>query len=67
MDFSAFNKRSASRFNEQKALLKKLSKGHTVKCEVCQHTVTLYIDEQAQQGHAKCKNACTDILLDLAG
>lgn len=65
--FFSFNKKSSASFNQHKNLLKKLAKGQTVKCEVCQGILTLDLKtQQPGQGVAKCPKGCTEIVLDLA-
>ncbi|MEH6396882.1 MAG: hypothetical protein V7783_18550 [Pseudoalteromonas sp.] len=66
MDFSALTKKSSASFNQHKNLLKKLAKGQTVKCEVCQGILTLDLKtQQPGQGVAKCPKGCTEIVLEL--
>ncbi|WP_125784405.1 hypothetical protein [Pseudoalteromonas rubra] len=66
MDFSHLNKASAKSFNEQKALLKKLSKGQTVLCKHCNQPVQLDLKvAEGAKGSAHCEKGCTHIELDL--
>ncbi|MCF2911097.1 hypothetical protein L1285_22610 [Pseudoalteromonas sp. DL2-H2.2] len=66
MDFSHLNKASAKSFNEQKALLKKLSKGQTVLCKHCNQPVQLDLKvAEGTKGSAHCAKGCTHIELDL--
>lgn len=66
MDFSQLNKASAKSFNEQKALLKKLSKGQTVLCQHCEQPIQLDLTAaKGTKGSAHCAKGCTHIELDL--
>ncbi|MCO7191162.1 MULTISPECIES: hypothetical protein [unclassified Pseudoalteromonas] len=66
MDFSQLNKARAKSFNDQKALLKKLSKGQTVLCSHCNQPVSLDLTgAEGTKGSAHCAKGCTHIALDL--
>ncbi|WP_440054319.1 hypothetical protein ACSLBF_15870 [Pseudoalteromonas sp. T1lg65] len=67
MDFSAVNKQSAKSFNEQKALIKKLSRGQSVLCKTCQSEIRVSLDhDNPNRAIARCVKGCTHIELDLA-
>ncbi|MCG9722525.1 hypothetical protein [Shewanella sp. Isolate7] len=68
IDFSAINKSTASSFNEQKNLIKRLFKGNRVDCQTCKQPLQLVVPtEKAQTGHygVFCKKGCTDIELEI--
>ncbi|KIO37180.1 MULTISPECIES: hypothetical protein [unclassified Shewanella] len=68
IDFSAINKSTASSFNEQKNLIKRLFKGNRVDCQTCKQPLQLIVPtEKAQTGHygVFCKKGCTDIELEI--
>ncbi len=67
MDFDALNKKFANSFNEQKALIKKLSQGKQVRCPDCGQVIALsLIAGQEKRAAAKCPKGCTTIEFDLA-
>ncbi|ATD08052.1 hypothetical protein SIO17_13460 [Pseudoalteromonas piscicida] len=67
MDFSQLNKKSAKSFNDQKALIKKLSQGRVVNCPSCQQPIALSLSQStSNRAVAQCKQGCTFIELDLA-
>ncbi|MEJ6475999.1 hypothetical protein PQI63_16965 [Pseudoalteromonas piscicida] len=67
MDFSQLNKKSSKSFNDQKALIKKLSQGRVVNCTSCQQPITLTLNpESHNRAIARCQKGCTLIELDLA-
>ncbi|GEK11487.1 hypothetical protein HUZ36_19915 [Pseudoalteromonas sp. McH1-7] len=66
MDFSQLNKQRAKSFNDQKALIKKLSQGRTVICPHCELPISLTLNQHAQRSAiARCQTGCTLIELDL--
>ena len=64
LDFSKINKLSAKSFNEQKSLIKKIGKGQTVLCCVCQRPLKLTVASDTETG-VYCENGCTKINLEL--
>ncbi|ESP91826.1 MULTISPECIES: hypothetical protein [Pseudoalteromonas] len=67
IDIAQFNKLRARSFNEQRALLKKLSKGQTVLCQTCGNAISLNIAvKEGEKAVAQCAKGCTHIELDVA-
>ncbi|MCG9696086.1 hypothetical protein [Shewanella sp. Isolate11] len=68
LDFSAINSSTAKSFNEQKNLIKRLFKGKSANCEVCQQPLQLIVpaDNQTRGKYGVfCKKGCTDIELEM--
>ena len=66
MDFSTLNKKASDSFAKQRNLLKKLAKGQTLHCETCKGVLTLDLQtDQPGRGVVRCKNGCTDNILEL--
>ena len=66
LDFTPLNKAAAKSFNDQRNLIKRIGRGETVPCQVCQQVLTLSVLSNARPG-VSCKNGCTDINLELEG
>lgn len=64
LDFSQINKSSAQSFHKQKNLIKKIGKGQTVLCSVCQKPLKLTVATDAETGIV-CETGCTKIDLEL--
>ncbi|WP_094752223.1 hypothetical protein [Psychromonas sp. CD1] len=60
IDFSAINKSSAKSYNEQKNIIKKIGKGHTVYCPICQQVLSLCVAADKATG-VTCLRGCTVI------
>ncbi|MBW4968253.1 MULTISPECIES: hypothetical protein [unclassified Pseudoalteromonas] len=66
MDFSNLNKKTSDSFHKQRNMLKQLAKGKTLKCEKCNSVLTLDLaTSEVGKGAVKCKQGCTDIILEL--
>lgn len=66
MDFSKLNKKASDSFHKQRNMLKKLAQGKTLKCEKCNGVLTLNLaTTEAGKGVIRCKQGCTDIILEL--
>lgn len=66
LDIDAFNKRRAAAFNQQKIILKKLSKGQALFCEHCKQPLYLDLNQNDKnQGLVSCAKGCTHIELEL--
>ncbi|ABV88258.1 hypothetical protein [Shewanella pealeana] len=68
MDFSVINDTTAKSFNEQKNLIKRVFKGNTVLCPVCNQALEMKLPVKGQQDSVSgicCKKGCTDIELDM--
>jgi len=64
LDFSSINKSSAKSFNQQKNMIKKIGKGHTVLCATCQQPLQLSVSSENETG-VKCAKGCTSITLEV--
>ncbi len=64
LDFSAINKSASKSFNEQRNLIKKIGKGETVLCAVCQQPLKLSVSSVGEPG-VKCENGCISIGLEV--
>ena len=64
LDFSKINRSSSKSFNEQKSLIKKIGKGQTVLCCVCQKPLKLTVASKSETA-VYCENGCTKINLEL--
>lgn len=66
MDFSGLNKKASDSFHKQRNMLKQLAQGKTLKCEKCNGVLTLDLaTSEPGRGIVKCKQGCTDIILEL--
>ncbi len=68
LDFSVINSTTAKSFNEQKNLIKRLFKGKSATCEVCNQPLMLNVpaDNQTRGKYGVfCKKGCTDIELEM--
>ncbi len=62
--FSALQKKSKSSFASQRQMMKKVMKGQTVLCSICQQPLYLSTPEDEGTSGIRCKKGCTDIHLD---
>lgn len=62
MDFSALNKATANSFHQQKAIIKKVLAGKSVRCPSCKQLLLLKSSEK--QLKIECVKGCTDIQLE---
>ncbi|MBH0058928.1 hypothetical protein I6F65_18455 [Pseudoalteromonas sp. SWXJZ94C] len=66
MDFSVLNKKTSDSFHKQRNMLKKLGQGKTIKCEKCDGVLKLDLaTDESSKGVVKCKQGCTNIMLEL--
>lgn len=66
MDFSGLNKKASDSLHKQRNMLKQLAQGKTLKCEKCNGVLTLDLaTSEPGKGIVKCKQGCTDIILEL--
>ena len=68
MDFSVINDSTAKSFQQQKNLIKRVFKGQTVLCSVCNQALEMKLpikDQQESVAGIRCKKGCTDIELDM--
>ena len=66
--FAVLNQSTASSFNEQKNLIKRVFKGKPVQCPSCNQTLKVILPETAKADQAAgifCPKGCTDIELDI--
>ncbi|WP_068546106.1 hypothetical protein [Thalassotalea crassostreae] len=66
VDFSKLNKLTAKSFNDQKAIIKKITQGRDVKCKTCGQILKLQTPEQGKKSCIYCLKGCTDIELDMS-
>jgi hypothetical protein len=67
LDFSKINKLTALSFKEQRQMIKKLGKGETVLCQLCNKPLTLTSVTKNKNAHSNgvhCQKGCTDISLE---
>lgn len=67
LDFSKINKLTALSFKEQRQMIKKLGKGDTVLCQLCNKPLTLTSvtkNKDTQNNGVRCQKGCTDISLE---
>jgi hypothetical protein len=64
LDFSQINKTTASSFNEQRNLIKKIGRGNTELCPTCKSPLKLSVSSLGKTG-VKCEKGCTNIELEL--
>lgn len=62
--FAVLNQTTATSFNEQKNLIKRVFKGKPVQCPNCKQTLKMVLPEQAK-AEIYCPKGCTDIELDM--
>lgn len=62
MDISAFNKKAAKSFNQQKAMIKRVLSGKAVQCPKCQSQLQLCSGTNGFK--VCCDKGCTDIELE---
>jgi hypothetical protein len=62
MDISAFNKKAAKSFNQQKSLIKKVLSGKSAQCPECETQLQLL--PGANGFKVCCNKGCTDIELE---
>ena len=66
--FAVLNQTTATSFNEQKNLIKRVFKGKPVQCPSCKQTLKVILPEQAKAEQAAgiySAKGCTDIELDM--
>jgi len=66
LDFSQLNKNAAKSFNEQRNVIKKIGRGDTVLCSICQQPLKLSVSALNKTG-VNCAQGCTSITLELEG
>lgn len=66
VDFSKLNKLTAKSFNDQKALIKKVMAGRSIKCPLCQQPLKLVIPSESSKPGIYCSQGCTNIELDFS-
>ena len=65
MDFSALTQRQSKRFNNQKAMVKKVLQGKSINCPHCEQLLNARVDEEKAEIEVSCKKLCTQLTLEL--
>lgn len=66
VDFSKLNKLTAKSFNDQKATIKKVMAGRSIKCKTCSGVLKLVVPKEGNVPGIFCDKGCTNIELDFA-
>jgi len=64
--FASLEKSSASSFQKQKAMIKKLLLGKKVNCPQCGQPLTVFTPDGQQAPGVRCNKGCTNISLDFS-